>query len=252
MSYCLLRQLFLKNISTISTTSKSVVIINRYYTSPGDTSTRKPLLQELASTFTTKRLDKMTNVVNNRTRNIAVVLEKIRNEGNEYAIYRTMDALGYQVAHKIPNPKYSRRTCSRTDAGAMKWIDIKTWKSAKECLSQLKSCKYNIVAASSKCGTKNLQSLDFTRKTAIILGSENEGVSEEAMSFVDEVFHIDMVGFVESYNVSVAAALILHHIHQDRITKLVRSSEYLSARIYVGSSCHELIINLIVMLQINN
>lgn len=228
MSYCLICRRFPKIITTINISSKTAVITNRYYTSSGDTSTRKSLLQELASTFTTERFDKMTNAVNNRTRNITVVLEKIRNEGNEFAIYRTMDALGFQIAHRIPSPKYGKRTCSRTDAGAVKWINIKTWKSTKECLSQLKSCDYNIVAASSKCDTKNLQSLDFTKKTAIILGSESEGISEEAMNFVDEVFHINMVGFVESYNVSVAAALILHHIYQDRIKKLVSNAEYLS------------------------
>ncbi|RDD38640.1 tRNA (guanosine(18)-2'-O)-methyltransferase [Trichoplax sp. H2] len=199
-------------------TSKST--IEDFGTLTNNASYNKELLQKLTCAFTKERLDKMTNAVKNRTRSIAVVLEGITNEGNEQAIYRTMDALGFQTAHRIPSPLYRLKTCGRTDAGAMKWIDIESWKSTEECISQLKSCGYKILATSSENKTKTLDSFDFSNKTAVVLGSEQEGISKEAMNLVDNVFRISMVGFVESYNVSVAAAIILYHIYQDRIRKL--------------------------------
>jgi hypothetical protein len=65
-------------------------------------------------------------------------------------------------------------------------------------------------------GGHPLEAYDWTVPTAVILGNEREGVSEEAKEMADGGVYISMSGFTESLNVSVASALVMHHAAQDR------------------------------------
>lgn len=66
------------------------------------------------------------------------------------------------------------------------------------------------------------QEVDWTRPTAFILGNEKFGISDEAVALADATAIIPMSGFVESFNISVAAALIMYEAQQQRIRKQVR------------------------------
>jgi tRNA (guanosine-2'-O-)-methyltransferase len=59
--------------------------------------------------------------------------------------------------------------------------------------------------------------VDYTRPTAIVLGAEKWGVSEEALALADGLIHIPMLGMVQSLNVSVAAAVILFEAQRQRL-----------------------------------
>ena len=65
----------------------------------------------------------------------------------------------------------------------------------------------------------NLFDLDLTEKTAVVLGNEHRGVSEEAAEAADETFMIPMFGMVQSLNVSVASAVILYEALRQRLEK---------------------------------
>ena len=58
--------------------------------------------------------------------------------------------------------------------------------------------------------------MDFSGNTAIILGNENRGVSDEVCERSDGVYYIPMMGMVESLNVSVAAAVSLYEAFRQR------------------------------------
>ena len=64
--------------------------------------------------------------------------------------------------------------------------------------------------------SKGIYDLDFTGSTAIVLGNENRGISEEAAKFADERFVIPMYGMVQSLNVSVSAAIIIYEALRQR------------------------------------
>jgi len=63
---------------------------------------------------------------------------------------------------------------------------------------------------------KPLEEYDWSIPTAVILGNEREGVSDEAKALADGGVYISMSGFTESLNVSVASSLAMHHAVQDR------------------------------------
>jgi hypothetical protein len=62
--------------------------------------------------------------------------------------------------------------------------------------------------------------VDWTRPTAVIFGNEAEGVSEEAVKLADGNVVIPLSGFAQSLNISVAAAVTLHHARLQRIQRL--------------------------------
>ena len=69
------------------------------------------------------------------------------------------------------------------------------------------------------------QEVDWTKPTAFLLGNEKVGVSEAALALADQCVVIPMAGFVESFNISVAAALIMYEAHQQRVKKLGRNGD---------------------------
>ena len=64
------------------------------------------------------------------------------------------------------------------------------------------------------------QDVDFTRPTAFVLGNEKTGVSDTVLDMADHTAIIPMHGFVESFNISVAAALTMYEAKQQRLRKL--------------------------------
>jgi len=78
--------------------------------------------------------------------------------------------------------------------GAQKWVDLNRYHSTKDCIKDLKNKGYQIVA------------------TTFFFGRETEGLSQEVMDEADVFLKIPMVGFTESLNISVSAAIILQHV----------------------------------------
>src|SRR5690606_18760270 len=66
---------------------------------------------------------------------------------------------------------------------------------------------------------KPLHEFDFSGRCALVLGNEKDGVSQEMIAAADECIIIPMSGFVQSFNISVAGALSLYHISQDRLKR---------------------------------
>lgn len=64
--------------------------------------------------------------------------------------------------------------------------------------------------------------MDWSCPTAIVVGNEGSGISEEALELSDLHCSIPMNGMVDSFNVSVAAGILMHHAVSDRITRLVK------------------------------
>ncbi|XVF16699.1 hypothetical protein REPUB_Repub10bG0054800 [Reevesia pubescens] len=105
--------------------------------------------------------------------------------------------------------------------GAEKWLDIELWNSPKECFEVLKSCGYRIATTHVGMDAVSIYDMDWSRPTAIVVGNENRGISDEAMELSDLHCSIPMEGMVDSFNVSVAAGIVMHHAVCDRTTHLV-------------------------------
>jgi len=176
--------------------------------------TAAQIIDGLSEYIRPERLAKFRRVIEGRTYTVVPVLEGLYDRGNVSAVFRTAEALGYQMLHLIENQKKFKQA-NRVTQGADKWLDIVRWKTSAPCIAQLKEQGYRIVATHMDDG-RPINEVDFTQPTAIVLGNEKEGVSEEILAAADERVVIPMSGFTQSFNISVAAALSLYHISRAR------------------------------------
>lgn len=183
----------------------------------------KKLLAYFEGYLTQKRKDTFKKVLDQRTRHFSVVLEDIFQPHNASAVVRTCDIFGVQDIHAIEN-KYTNKVSRHVAKGSQKWITSTRYKSdgnnTQICLDNLRSKGYQIIATTPHNDSCLLQDFDISKKSAFVFGVEAEGVSETVIQQADGFLKIPMVGFTESLNISVAAAIIL----QDVTTKLRNSS----------------------------
>ncbi len=179
---------------------------------------------------TEKRLAKIESVIKARQHSLTVVFENIHDPHNVSAMLRTCDAVGVPKVSLIYTIEKFPRISRISSASANKWIERENFRSISDCYSTLKNEGFKIFASSLQDGSKNLYDLDLTKKTAIVLGNEHRGVSKEAADLADEIFHIPMLGMVQSLNVSVANAVILYEIFRQRSKKGMYSKSELSEK----------------------
>lgn len=182
----------------------------------------KELLNLFESYLTDKRKTLYKKVIAERTCHFTVVLEDISQPHNASAILRTCDIFGVQDLHTVEN-KYINRVSKYVAKGSQKWITSKRYKSdgnnTQICFDNLREKGYQIIATSPHNNSCLLQDFDISKKTAFVFGEETEGISDFVKENADGFLNIPMVGFTESLNISVAAAIIL----QDVTTKLRNS-----------------------------
>lgn len=168
------------------------------------------------------REEKIKKVIKNRQEGV-VVLENIADPHNAGAVWRTAEGLGFQKIYlvysqeKMINPK---RVGKASSSSANKWLSFKIFKSIKDCYKELKKEGFKIFATTLDKDSKNLQSSDFNlQKIAIVLGNEHRGLSAEAIAGADEKIYIPMKGMVQSFNISVAAAIVMYEVIRQRDQK---------------------------------
>ena len=183
----------------------------------------KDLLSYLEGFLTDKRKNLFQTVLNKRTRHFTVVLEDIYQQHNASAVVRTCDIFGVQDVYAIEN-MYTNKVSRHVAKGSQKWITINRYKkdtnNTKECLNDLKRKGYQIIGTTPHNDSCMVADFDITQKSAFVFGVEKDGISDYVKDNADGFLKIPMVGFTESLNISVAAAIIL----QDTTTKLRKTN----------------------------
>ena len=163
-------------------------------------------------------------VLQNRTKYLTVVLEDIFQPHNASAIVRSCDCFGVQDLHIIEN-KFKYTHNPDITLGSAQWVDMHKYNKPEEnntlrCLNELKSQGYKIVATTPHEKDTLVTDYKMDQKTALVFGTEKEGIRETVMQNADAFVKIPMYGFTESFNISVSAALCLFNL----IEKLHKSS----------------------------
>ncbi|XP_057982136.1 uncharacterized protein LOC131167363 [Malania oleifera] len=167
------------------------------------------------------RKQRFNNAVKNRTYSVCLVVEGLSDFGNVSAAFRSADALGFQSVHVVSCDSAKRYRDNRhVSMGAEKWLDIELWNSTQECFQVLKSRGYRIATTHVGINAVSIYDMDWSCPTAIIVGNESRGVSDEALELSDLHCSIPMKGMVDSFNVSVAAGILMHHAVCDRTLRL--------------------------------
>ena len=187
------------------------------------TVTTKQVLEHVYPLLTPERREKIERVAQGRCFDISVVLESIYDRGNISAVMRTAEGLGFSNFHIIETfEKF--KNANRVTQGADKWVESKKWKSTDDFIQFAKQNKIRICVTSLEAA-KPIHEIDFSTPLALVLGNEKDGVSKKMLEAADERVIIPMPGFVQSFNISVAGALCLYQVYQDRLKRLGRVAD---------------------------
>ncbi len=174
------------------------------------------LIDYLCPLITERKWDLFNKIIANRTRYITVALEDIYQPQNASAVLRTCDCFGIQDVHIIENEnQYTINP--KVALGASKWLNLKRYNELSnntlQAIQELRNKGYRIVATTPHTNDTELSEFDLSKgKFALFFGSEKPGLSQIVMDNADEFLKIPMYGFTESFNISVSASIILHHL----------------------------------------
>ena len=165
----------------------------------------------LENILTDNRKEKFLKVLETRTKHFTVVVEDVFQMHNASAVMRSCEVFGIQELNVIEE-RYGKRIDKEIAMGAQKWVDIKTFDSVTDCVDTLKSQGYQIIATTPHENDCLMDDFDISKPSALFFGTERDGLSEEILARADGFLKIPMVGFTESLNISVSAAIILQNL----------------------------------------
>jgi tRNA (guanosine-2'-O-)-methyltransferase len=200
-----------------------------YWFSFGDvTLSPRDIFVLLSGRISADRKAQLRRVVDERTRNVAVVVEGMVDLGNVGAVMRSADGFGVQTVHAIDTADAYKRS-RRTSRGAEKWIDRYRWENPTQCIDLLKAEGFAVLAADPDDAATSIADVDLTRRTAVVFGNELDGISDEVRAGAHGLVSIPMSGFAESFNIAVAAALALYETRRQRIAAFGRNGDLSTA-----------------------
>jgi tRNA (guanosine-2'-O-)-methyltransferase len=171
------------------------------------------VIRVLSEQLSPERAARIESVVSHRTRRLTVAIEGVYDPHNTAAVIRTADAYGVQAVHVIERG-IKFRSSRRVTQGAHKWVDLGVWNDARDFADAVsKQGKRILVAVADSA--QPLAGLDPEEPLALVFGNEHEGVSPLMREVADGTFAIPMFGFVESFNISVAAAITMAALRSD-------------------------------------
>jgi len=199
---------------------------------------KEALLQYLRQYMTDERSIRFREVLKFRTRHFTLAVEDVFKERNASAIVRTADCFGIQDVHIIENQN-EYQISENISKGAEKWVNVHIYDDRSNntgaCISDLKNMGYQIIATSPRSSGSSPDDFDISKKSAFFLGGEKEGLTDEVFDKADGYIRIPTYGFTESYNISVAGALLLYNLtrrlHRSEINWKITEQEQLELQL---------------------
>src|SRR5215208_3332589 len=164
---------------------------------------------------TPKRYHRLRAVLDRRQPDLTVLLEDVQVPRNLAAILRSADAVGVLEAHAVW-PGGRLKVSRPASGGTRKWVPVRRHRTLDDALDHLAAGGSRVLAAHPAPGATDFRAVDYTRPTAVLLGTEETGVSAAAAQRADGWIAVPMEGMGVSLNVSVVAALILFEAQRQR------------------------------------
>lgn len=165
--------------------------------------------------MTPERYQRLRAVLDRRQPDLTVITDNVHKGRNLSAIVRTADAAGIAEMHAVIDDK-DYKAFRGTAMGSHSWVAVSRHRDIAALIKELQGDGYQVLAAHLDADSVDYRQPDYTRPTAILLGAEKRGVSAEACALADAHITIPMMGMVQSYNVSVAAGIILSEAQYQR------------------------------------
>lgn len=192
------------------------------------------LLNYLEEFLTENRKEGFLRVLKNRTKHFTIAMEDVYQLHNTSAVMRSCEVFGVQELNVIEQ-KFGKRIDSEIAMGAQKWVDVNRFNTVQSCIDAKRAEGYQIIATTPHNDSCMLHEFDITKPSAIFFGTEKNGLSEEVIEQADGFIKIPMVGYTESLNISVSAAIIIQdittRIRQSNINWQLSEEEILDKRL---------------------
>ncbi len=165
--------------------------------------------------MTPARYARLRAILDHRQPDLTVLMDGLRKPHNVSAVIRTCDAVGVAEIHAVSDaPSFKTRRSSAGGTG--RYVGVHLHATTEDAIATLRSRGFRILAAHLTPAARDFRSVDYTLPTAVLLGTEKDGVGDETGALVDGSIVIPILGAVESLNVSVAAAVILYEAQRQR------------------------------------
>jgi tRNA (guanosine-2'-O-)-methyltransferase len=206
---------------------------------PANNHLKQELIEFLLPFSTPERYHKFKEVLQWRSRQLTVVLEDIFQPHNASAVLRSCDCFGVQDVHIVEN-KVEFMPNSRVAMGADQWLSLYRYEdegrnNTSKCYAYLRHQGYRIAATTPHDPNLTIAELPLDRKLALVFGTELRGLSNWAIENADYRVAIPMLGFTESFNISVSASLFLYELtkrlHQESDRWRLSEAEHLDLMI---------------------
>ncbi|HJN53887.1 MAG TPA: 23S rRNA (guanosine(2251)-2'-O)-methyltransferase RlmB [Flavobacteriaceae bacterium] len=163
------------------------------------------------------KLQEIMDKIEDKKDALLLILDQINDVRNFGAIIRTAEVSGVDaiIVQNQSSAPINADTV-KTSAGGVFNVPICKVSHIKDAIYHLKSSNITVIAASEKAD-KNIYDLSLKKSVAIIMGSEERGISSSVIKLSDEVVKLPMFGKIESLNVSVASGIFLYEVIRQRI-----------------------------------
>jgi tRNA (guanosine-2'-O-)-methyltransferase len=168
--------------------------------------------------MTPERYQKFRALLDRRQPDLTILTDQVHQPHNLSAIIRTCDAVGIPDIH-LTQPKNGYRDFRGRAMGSHKYVNVHHHKSVEEGIEKLKRSGLKVFAAHFSEQAIPYSDVDYTEPVAVMLGAEKKGISKEAAELAEGHIIIPMQGIAASFNVSVAAAVILVEAQRQRLLK---------------------------------
>lgn len=158
---------------------------------------------------TDERQQRLRAVIGARLDAVTVVMDAPHDPHNGAAIVRSCDAFGVQRLHVVERREgfLSANSVSR---GSERWVDVEAYQDPQDAITLLRDRGHELVATHPE-GELAPEDLATIPRLALLFGNERDGIAGELRAACTRAVRIPMRGFAESLNVSVTAAILLHH-----------------------------------------
>lgn len=158
----------------------------------------------------------VTSVFESGETPLILILDRITDVRNFGAICRSAECSGVNaVVLPVRGAAQINGDAMKTSSGALNFIPVCRETDLMNTVKYLKNSGFQVVSCTEK-GNDVIYDVDFTLPTAIIMGSEEDGITDSLIEESDYKAQIPLKGKVESLNVSVAAGVILFEAVRQR------------------------------------
>ncbi|MCH9630858.1 MAG: tRNA (guanosine(18)-2'-O)-methyltransferase [Chlamydiia bacterium] len=172
----------------------------------------KEILATISDYVTENKKAKIDQILSTRLSSIHIAMESPSNIHNALATVRSAEAFSIYNMHVIaPENEDRKRRGRKTTQGAYRWVNVQHHKTRSSYAKTMKEKEMLLVGADVK-GELLLEDVPVDKPLCLIFGNEERGLSDEMLSYCDLTYKIPMYGMIESFNVSVSAAISLYEL----------------------------------------